>query len=258
MNLARLFSMSVALLTILLCVGACRAGADVMIRERAVTMPTKVGDIEIAGTEDTVTIWLAHDRARKDRGDMSFIYNSKTRLVYTLFHKSKTYTVVTPEGVEVDDQGKSPYGTLSEGLTAMRKPPALKVVKTDSTIMRNGFLCRKYVLEENLDVPTVTGKTCADLWATEEITLDLGLYRAIKSANTRGLEYGGAEDSSMKRIRGFPVLLLSVSTGTSDDYGTMTIEGREELLEFKEVKTPAGHFDVPRDYKLQHGATSGK
>ena len=250
--------MSVALLTILLCLGAGQAGADVMIRERAVTMPTKMGDIEIAGIEDTVTIWLTHDRARRDMDDKSFIYDSKARLVYTLLHKSKTYTVFTPEGVEVTGQGKSPYGMLTEGLAAMRKPPALKVVETDSTMLCNGFLCRKYVLEENLDVPSVTGKTCADLWTTEEITLDLGLYRAIKSANARGLEYGGVEDSSMDRICGFPVLLLSVSTGTSDDYGTMTIEGREELLEFKEVETPAGHFDVPGDYKLQYGAASDK
>jgi hypothetical protein len=258
MSINRMVWTAVALLLAALFVAVVQVSGDVMIREREATMPTKVADTEIAGFEDTITIWLTREKARKDAGDRSFLYDAKAGLVYTLFHKSKLYTIHTQNGMNVTDSSKDPHGTIIEGLAEMRKPPALQVTETDSTILLNGFLCRKYLLVQDLDVPTTTGKTCADLWATEQIVLDIGLYRAIKSANTRGLEYGGATDSSVEGICGFPVLLLSVSTGTSDDFGTMTVTASEELLEFREVEAPAGYFEVPKDYKPYSPPQSGK
>jgi hypothetical protein len=222
-----------------------------------ITLNTKFTELkifpgmEMPARDDTITVWLDKDRARRDDPtNQSVIYDRKTNLLYLLYHKFKIYSIRTLSGTEVTDTTVDPNSLFAEGMAQLRPSSQATVTAVDSTKKIGGRLCRKYIIGESVSNTMITGSSTSEVWATEEIKVDKDLYDIIRKAmlNMSGASSGQVA-VEMKKIRGIAVLIATHSSGTVPEYGAMSVGGTEELIDYREMDPPAGYFDIPKDYE---------
>jgi len=222
-----------------------------------ITLNTKFTELkifpgmELPARDDTMTIWLDNDRARRDDPtSQSVIYDRKTNLLYVLYHKFKIYSIRTLNGTEVTDTTIDPNSLFAEGMAQLLPSSHATVAVADSTKKIGGRLCHTYVISESTSVATMAGSSTNEVWATEEIKIDKYLYEIIRKAMLiMPSASSGQFSAEMKKIRGIAVLMSTRVSGTVPGYGAVSLKGTEELIDIREMNPPAGYFDIPKNYE---------
>lgn len=250
---------SVAFVLCCACMILVFSGAQAASR---IKLNSKFSEVKIAegmvlpARDDTMTIWLDKERARRDDPtSQSIIYDRKTNLLYVLYHKFKIYSIRTLNGTEVTDTTINPNNMFSEGMAQLSKPSLqTTVAAVDSTQQIRGRLCRKYILSQSTSVATMVAVSTTEVWATSEIKIDMDLYDVIRMAMM--VMPGALSDeysAEMKKIKGVAVLMNTHISGNATEYAATSIKGTEELIDFCEMEPPAGYFDIPSDYEWYRG-----
>lgn len=204
----------------------------------------------IPARDDTVTIWLDKDRARRDDPNgQSIIFDRNKGLFYILFHKFDVYGIRTLSGTEVTDTTISQRVDFEEGLAAMRETWfESKAVAVDSVRRINGFLCHKYVVSESTSAAGMIAVSRIETWATEEISIDKELYKIIRETVATGSRTPNKRPDGGE-VKGFKVLQLVQSSGSMESLGNLSMKNTEELLDYREMEPPPGYFEIPKDYE---------
>lgn len=120
----------------------------------------------------------------------------------------------------------------------------LKVEETNERKKIGKWNCRKYLQSINMSI----GTTNSEIWATEDIKVDIDLYTKYSVGILAQMPGMGQNMSTiteeLKKIKGVHVYSEQ----------TMTMMGQPmkssiELIEFKEGKAPSNIFDLPVGYK---------
>jgi hypothetical protein len=229
------------------------ANAEIYMKQKRHTDETKVmGKTQPAKDEITIT-WLGKDRARMDHDqDKSTIILLDKNVIISLDHTKMTYTemqigaweksieesVNKQAKTDEDKEGAKKALGFLKGLKSLVKFET-KVTETNETKRIKDWNCRKYILKANM--PMV--KTTSEIWATEDIRVDVNLYRKISNAMLAGMP--GMQESlkEMEKIKG--VMVYSESSGSAMG---ADVKSTEELLEISDKSAPAGAYEIPKGY----------
>jgi hypothetical protein len=225
------------------------AHADTYIK-----LATYVDGYEIMGQKvpaeaDTNITWFAPGKIRMDHGDTSsVIVLMDKNAIYSLNHKTKSYREIPFDAIGdvnrlIEREAGSKEGADSmkqmiEGMMSMMKVSA-EVTPTEETKEILGYKCKKYLVKMNMGTVAVN----SELWATEDIKVDYDMYN--KASYSFMLQFPGIDKAieEMKKVKGFTVSGSSSMTMMGANVNTST-----KLLVAEEKPSPAGTFEIPKDY----------
>ena len=216
--------------------------ADVFMKQKHHTDAMKMMGQTMPAKDEIRTVWLAEDKARMDGPENSSIVRLDKNTMVLLDNKKKTCMEI-PLGKE-----KSMMPGMSEQESAtiqklMKNLPknVITITPTGEKKKINNWNCTKYI-------QTFSGMEKSELWATEDIKLNMDVFSKLYAAITaKNPGMGGTMDdmaAEMKKIKGVTVLTVSAMEMMGSKVNTST-----ELLEIKEGKAPAGIFEIPAGYK---------
>lgn len=192
---------------------------------------------------------LAKDRARMDTGaNQSIIIRFDQGKQYIINHTDKTYMEMPLGSVQemmdsVMDTSEMSADEKNQMSQMMQKMMQMKATVTDTgTVEKIGnWKARKY----NLVIEMAMGKTTSEIWASEEVNIDMEIYAQMHMAWLA--QQQGFKDvlEEMKKIKGVHVLTKSSSEVMGAKMGST-----DELLELKDDAVPASDFELPQGYTI--------
>ncbi len=218
------------------------ASADVFMKQKHHTDAMKMMGQTMPAKDEIHTIWLSGERARMDGPESSSIVRMDKNVMLLLNHKKKTYVEI-PMGQEkntMPGMSEQESATIQKLMKNMPKT-VITITPTGERKKINNWNCTKYI-------QTLSGMNRSEIWATEDIKLNMDVFSKLLAAMTvKNPGMGGALDDAaaeMKKIRGVTVLTVS----NMEMMGTK-VNSSTELLEIKEGTAPAGIFEIPAGYK---------
>jgi len=225
------------------------AGADTFFMQVTHSDPvTTMGQTQ-PEKNDTSIVWLAKDRAcMMSPGRSAVIVRVDKGMIYMVDYEGKKYSVMPLEdfgnikkmaGIEDDDEAAE-MAEAMQGMAAAMMTIKMKVTPTDETKKIKQWNARKYMVE--MTMPMGTNKS--EMWASDEIDIDLDLYRTVTSMSMLQMPGFAEAMKEMEKVKGIAVLSLD----EAQMMGT-TIKSTTELVGFSKKAAPAGIYDVPEGFK---------
>jgi hypothetical protein len=231
---------TLAIIAVLAFAGAFAAAAAADSR---LQMKTHTDEVQAMGQthpakDGEVTLWIGPDRVLRDDGESAFLYRGDQDKLYVIDHEQKSYSVLS---LPVDFLALLPaeMRPQMEGLFQQMEMTAT-VTPTDERKEIHGWTTRRY----DVSMSNAMGmKIDSTVWATDEITTDIGAFRDLYAA-MGSLQPGvaGAIEELMK-VEGVPVLSETRVQGMGTSFGST-----EEVVSAEEVAPPAGTYEVPEGY----------
>lgn len=244
----RKYFWSLAFGLMLVCLGFQAWAADYMKIRQATEAYEVMGQKEPA-SEQIMEAWLSGDKARMDTGnESSLIMRGDKQVIYILDHEKQVFSEMPMDmskamnemiGQQAGSQEEAQM--MAQMMGAMLKIKA-SVVDTGKTQTVSKWKCRVY--EMTLEMPM--GTTVSEICATEQIDVDMSMYRQLGNAMLVGQQGFEEMMQEMEKIKG-----ISVRTTSTANIMGSTVKTTEELLEHKESSVPAEFFEVPANYKKQ-------
>ncbi|MBD3418650.1 MAG: DUF4412 domain-containing protein [Chitinivibrionales bacterium] len=240
MNPARNLSL-IGLLSILLSL-SFSISADYFAKHKQTQDAYEIMGRKVPASEKTVETWISDSKARMDMGnDSSIILDGDKKTVTVLSHASKSFMTIDLAEVKAEmNEALSHSGV--EGMPEMMQ----SMMKFDAQVTNTGqkkkvkqWDCVRYDVEVSLPM----GSTKSEVWASKSIEINANFYQKIK--NFALLSVPGFEKMlvELAKIQGMPVLSNSETVVMG-----AALKSKEELLELKKKKAPAGTFAVPKGY----------
>src|SRR4030042_4679625 len=221
---------------ILSLVFVCTAYGDVYMKQKTHTDGfTMMGQNQPA-TDEIQNIWMGNNRLANHSEKQSIIVLVDKGIQYFVNHEKRTY-VQAPLNVgeailsEMDKQADD--AEQAEAMKNMMQGMAqmtVTITPTADTKKIGLWNCKKY----NQELTTFMGPMRSEVWASEDIKLDMNLYSKLTQAMFSMMP-GMAENqqkmmAEFKKIKGVVVLNSSANTIMGQ-----TIKSFQELLEVKEM-----------------------
>ncbi|QIK37279.1 DUF4412 domain-containing protein [Caldichromatium japonicum] len=191
------------------------------------------GKMKIASTDPQGTDMIIDPSS----GDLTFL-NHATKEYYRLNARAILAGISQP-GVEQ--------------MRALLEQTRITVEPTDETRQINGFHCRKYRVSKTglMDIEQ-------EVWATEEIQLDLDRYNDLmRLSGPEGLlgdsEAARAQRAEMQKIKGYPILTISKVQMMGTEMETQT-----EVRAIRKESMSKALFEIPADYKERSMGDEGE
>ena len=219
--------------------------ADSFIKQVTHTGAIKIMGEDQPAKDDTSMIWLAKDKACMIMpDDHAVIIRSDEGFVYMVDHGKKSYAkmplsvLTNPEQMmgAKDEEEAQAMAAMMKGMMSVK----VTVTPTDEKKKIRNWNAKKYIVETKMPM----GSTKSELWASEEVNIDVELFRSVTNAVKSFMPGYSDIMKEMKKIKGIAVL--------SDDESQMmgvAVKTRTELLECAKKDAPAGIYDVPKGYK---------
>ena len=237
------------LLAVLLSGLAAPAQGDCLLRQLTHTDAFEVMGTEQPARDDTSVVWLAEDKASMTSADnKTVIVRADRGMFYMVDHGEKTYSEMPLEdfgdikkmaGIEDGDE-EDELAQMMQGVAAGMMSVKIAVTPTDEEKKIREWKARKYIVETAMPMGSSTG----EVWASEEIDIDLGLYQTVSNAFMAKMAGFHEAMKEMEKVKGLTVK----SVQRARVMGT-TVETTTELLEYSEQSSPTGAFDIPDGYK---------
>jgi hypothetical protein len=216
---------------------------------RIVRINTNEGNESLGepAAETTSTTWLAGKKLRQDEDDQSVIVDLEQKKVFVLNHAPKTYHEFD---VPVDLTRFIPEAQRERYEKAVAQMAMnVNVTATDETAEIHGFASKKYLIE--MEHPQGL-KMHAEYWTTDQIELDVSLYKALVLEIARLQPGVGDWMERVLEIDGFPV-----KRDTTIDMLGQQVVSREELSVLEKKPAPDDHYRPPADYEKTQLDLSG-
>lgn len=211
------------------------ASADARIRMFFQTDGIKIegmGQI-VPATQDTNTIWLSGNNARLNTGDtISMIILGDSGRVLRLDHVNKQYSEI--------DMGK-PYDSAGSELQKLMATVSInvEVTSTEEELKIGDWNCRKYIIEKQISMMTVT----TEVWATTDVEINTECYFRIISGT---MVYMPNYEESMKQFSKIKGMVVREMT-TAEVLGQW-MNSSSELIDVHKEDAPEDTFTIPEDY----------
>ncbi|HNW59194.1 MAG TPA: DUF4412 domain-containing protein [bacterium] len=210
--------------------------ADIYIKESEHTDAFTIMGQTRPAKDVVKTTWMTSDKVRNDDPETSVILRMDKGLLYILQHKQKSYMEIPLNFTAAATQ---PAGDLGIKVTVTPSGEKKKI---------NNWTCGKYLLK--MEMSGMGFATESEIWASEEIKIDPGLYAkftgALMAANPMLASSLANVIEEMKKIKGVHVL-----NTTSVQMMGQTMKSTTTLLEYRQGKAPDGIFELPAGYKKQ-------
>jgi len=242
----------IILVTLSLLLVSTLAQADVYMKQKKHT-----GGMQVMGqqrpAEDVVEEIRITDtgfRSDNPKNSVIMLVEGKTTKIIMINHEDKSYMEMPMNMGDMmskmaKDAGAEDMAAMQNMMKGMMKMDAT-VTATGEKKKIKGWNCEKYILTLN----TFMGVFTNEIWATEDLKMDMDVYAQFSSAMMTAMP--GMQDAvsgimeEMKKIKGVQVL----STLTQNIMN-QTVTSATELLEFKNEKAPAGWDNLPTGYKMK-------
>ncbi len=228
--------------------------ADIMMKQKTHTDAVQIMGQTQPAKDEIQTTWISTNKIRNDGEEGSVILRMDQGKIYFINHAKKTYAEMPmemskmidekmkqsmeEEGMEEEDQ-QAAMGMM-QGMGQMK----ITITPTSEKKKIGNWNCQKY----NQELVTFMGPMKGEIWATEDLKMDYELYNKYMAAMMgKGGMFGEFMNqivTEMKKVKGIPVLTI-----TSMEMMGASIKTTQELIEYKEVTAPAGHFELPKGYK---------
>lgn len=218
--------------------------ADSFIKQVTHTGAMKIMGKDQPAKDDTSMIWLAKDKACMIMpDDHAVIIRSDEGVVYMVDHSKKSYAKIPLSVLTNPEQMMGAKDKEeAQAMAAMMQSMSAKVTitLTEETKKIRNWNAKKYIVEIKMPM----GSTKSELWASEEVNIDVELFRSVTNALKSFMPGYSDVMKEMKKIKGISVL----SNDESQMMG-VAVKTRTELLECAKKDAPAGIYDVPKGYK---------
>lgn len=241
---------SIAVVSILLAFTIMPVNADIYMKHKQHTDAVIVNGISQAPQDIVVESWITKDAMRSNNDKTGFIVYSKEGRFLVLDHSNKVYSEISisnDEMAKIMDKYKTPQ-EMAQVQKMMSKIMDVKVTveKTGESKKINGYNCTRY----NQTMQMAMGSVNNVIWSTVDLKYDSDMIAEFSAATMA--RFPGMQNmmkqmiEEMKKIQGIHIL-----TETTQDFMGKKIKSSLELLEIKNVTSPAAIFKVPKDYKKQ-------
>ena len=198
--------------------------------------------------QDTVQeIWITEEGFRSDGPERSVVFNRQKGTMTILDHQQKTYYEIPigkgmmpglPEG---NEEGSAEVQQMMSQMMKMD----VQVEPTGEVKTIRSWPCKKYIMKISMAMGTIEN----EIWASESISIDPGLYREFSSnmfSMMPGLQQSIDKlQQEMKKIKG-----VNVTTISTNQIMGQQIKSTTELLEIREGTAPADLLAIPSGYKM--------
>jgi hypothetical protein len=233
---------AMALMVMLFSAGA---SAGTYMKQVIHSDPMEMGGTQIPGSDDTATIWMDKAGACWVNAKMIIIYRTDKEMIYMLDPATKTYNEISMAAMKemtsgarsIADSVKRASGdSIPMNIADMMK---ISVTPTSEKKVIGKWKATKYILTMNL--PFGTSKT--EVWATEDIKIDMTTYNTISNAMMAFMPGFEKMMEELKKIKG-----VNVFTVTASEAMGGKARQTSEVVECVEKPTPAGIFEIPAGY----------
>ncbi len=248
------------LFTLVLAVTLMPAAAfsDTRIKQKKQSDAFNVMGSEMPAQEQVLTTWMGKDWARTDEGDArSIIVRLDKNTFYFLHHQGRTYTemaigaitdmmtqALAESQTDLTEEEKAQAAEFMKEVTSSMIQIKAAVTVTDEKKKFGKWNARLYKLKVEMPM----GSSSSEIWASEEIGVDMGLFNRLGNALLMKEPSFQEALKEMEKIKGFPVYRVDVS----EAMGTQ-MRSTQELLEVEETEPPAGNYEVPEGYSRGRG-----
>ncbi len=224
------------------------AQADVYMKQKQHSDGMKVMGKQQPAEDVIANIWITDKGFRSDNPKNSMIMLLDKKTMIMIDHKEKTYTempldmgdMMSKKSKDMDAEDRAAFQKMMQGMMKME----VSVQPTGEKKKIKGWNCKKYIMT----LETFMGPTTNEIWATEDLKIDMDLYAKFNSSMMAAMPgMKNAADQmmkEMKKIKGVQVLNISTM-----NIMNQTTKSTTELLDFKKGKAPSGIFKVPSGYK---------
>ena len=224
------------------------AQADIYMKQKRHSDGFKIMGQQKPAEDVIEEIWITDDGFRSDNPRNSMIMLLDKKKIIMIDHGNKNYTEMPMDMGDMmskikkgkDDEDAEAFQNM---MNSMMKLEANVQITSEKEKIK-GWNCKKYILT----LTTFMGPITKEIWATEELKIDMDLYAKFSSAMMAvmpGLQNAMSEMmKEMKKIEG-----VQVRTISTQKIMNQTTTSTTELLEFKDQKAPAGLFKIPQGYK---------
>ena len=222
------------------------ASAGTYIKQVLHTDPMEMGGAKIPASDDTATIWMDKAGACWVNPKMVIIYRTDRGMIYMLDPATKTYNEISVAAMQQMTSGARSMADSAKrqagDSTQMNMADMMKITVTPTTEKRviNKWKATKYLLDMSL--PFGTSKT--EIWASEDIRIDMVTYNTISNAMMAFMPGFEKMMEELKKIKGVNIL-----TVTESDAMGGKVRQTSEVVECAEKPTPAGIFEIPEGFK---------
>lgn len=188
--------------------------------------------------ESDVTFWIGDDRAARSDGDTTLIIRPDQQKVYVVDHTSESYSAID---LPVDIMSLLPEETRKQMEPMMKSMEMTAVVERSGESKEiNGWSAQLWdvTLSNSMGM-----KIVSQVWASNELDVDMDSFRALSKAMASMQPGVGAAAEELLKIDGVPVLMESDVQMMGTSFGS-----REELISATTEDAPAGTYDVPEGY----------
>ncbi|WP_242470687.1 DUF4412 domain-containing protein [Thiocystis violacea] len=218
------------------------------------TVNRSTGLMGEAPREEVSKTYVAHGKmkvASSDPQGADMILDPASGDMAFLNHAEKEYYQINAKSMMA---GMSQPGI--EQMRAMMEQNKITVVATDETRKINEWNCRKYQVKK-----TGMMEIDQEIWATEEVDLDLDSYTDLMSMSGPEALLGDspaaqAQRVEMEKVKGYPIL-----TKSKVQMMGSTMETESEVKVIRKEPMEAKFFEIPADYQKkemgQPAAASG-
>jgi hypothetical protein len=243
-------SFFVAAIFIVLASTVLPAHADIYMKHKQHTGKVIVNGKSQPPQDVVLESWISTEAMRSNNDKNGFIIYSKDGQFLVLDHARKVYSEISvpaDEMARIMGENKNPQA-MAQVKKMMSKLLDVKVSvqKTGESKKINGYNCTKY----NQTMQMAMGSVNNVIWATTDLKYDNNLiadFSAATMARQPGMQNMMKQMvEEMKKIKGVHIL-----TETTQDFRGKKIKSTIELLEIKNVKSPALIFQVLKDYKKE-------
>lgn len=217
--------------------------AEVFMKQRV----TQSGIMGQPGGTQVHDMWISNEKVRTDMGTQSIIMDMKKNSLIMLNHTEQTVTEMPMDmskiaEAQMGDEGAEGAADMQQMMQNMMKM-TMTVTPTQEKKKIGQWKCTKYLQT----LQTAMGTISTEVWATEEIKVDMEVYKKSSMAMLKRQPGMGASMEEMmkelKKIKGVNVLQKA-----SGQMMGMNFESTTELLEVREAKAPIGTFTAPVAY----------
>ncbi|KXX65863.1 DUF4412 domain-containing protein [Marichromatium gracile] len=144
--------------------------------------------------------------------------------------------------INVDDVAKAMADPSMAQMRAMISETKVSVEDTGETRQIGDWECRKYAVTKQGMMQVEQ-----EVWATEEIDLDVRPYtRMMRMAGAGDIPGGAEQMAELDKIKGFPILTISTMNMMGTEVRTET-----EVTAVRQETIADDFFTVPDDYQLK-------
>lgn len=211
---------------------------------------TQSGMMGQPGGTQVHEMWISGSKVRTDMGTQSIIMDLDRNVVIMLDHTEQTASEMPMDMSKImEEQMGGESSEDREGMQQMMQnmmKMTMTVTPTRETKKIGQWNCTRY----NQTLQTAMGTINTEIWATEDIKIDMDVYQKSTMAMLKRQPGIGASMEDMakeqQKIKGVQVL----QKATGQMMG-MNFESTTELLEAREAKAPDGIFSKPAGYKAK-------